>query len=315
MTTGLTALGVKHRGESYVIVAAQSLEPIDRSVGRVVKLLLLAGPAALLATALGGWWLARRSLRPIEEITSTAEAIGVDLLEERLPVSRSNDEVAHLARTLNTMLDRIQHGVDEQRDVLLSAREEVDRMSRTVGDLLTLAAVDGNVLGLRLEDVDLAELAEAVAVSLGSVARRRGVTVRRHGPAVAVLADPVRLSHAIRNLVENALDFSPQGGLVQITTSRADTTGRLVVEDDGPGVPAALRERIFDRFFRVDPSRNRATGGSGLGLAITREIVEALGGRVHTEGRERGSAFVIEVPCALPAPDPRPGAGVGLLAS
>lgn len=346
----LTALGVKHRGESYVIVAAQSLEPIDRSVGRVVKLLLLAGPAALLATALGGWWLARRSLRPIDEITSTAEAIGVDLLEERLPVPRSNDEVAHLARTLNTMLDRIQHGVDEQRrlvadtshelrtplatmrseidvslhtdhltvaarDVLLSAREEVDRMSRTVGDLLTLAAVDGSVLGLRLEDVDLADLAEAVAVSLGSVARRRGVTVRRHGPSVAVLADPVRLSHAIRNLVENALDFSPQGGLVQITTSRADKTGRLVVEDDGPGVPAALRERIFDRFFRVDPSRNRATGGSGLGLAITREIVEALGGRVHTEGRERGSAFVIEVPCALPAPDPRPGAGVGLLAS
>jgi heavy metal sensor kinase len=336
----LTALRVDHRGQRYVIVAAQSLEPVDRSVGRVVKLLLLAGPAALLATALGGWWLARRSLRPVEEITSSAEAIGVDRLEDRVPVPGSRDEVAHLARTLNTMLDRIEHGVGEQRrlvadtshelrtplatmrseidvslrtdelsraarDVLLSAREEVDRMSRTVDDLLTLAAVDGGVLGLRRQDTELGGLAETVAGGLDSVAARRDVTVEHDGPPVSVPADPVRLGQAIRNVVENAIEFSPQGGTVRITTSIAGTTGRLVVEDDGPGVPAALRERVFDRFFRADPSRSRATGGSGLGLAITREIVEAHGGRVHVEARERGSAFIVELPGAVPAPGGR----------
>jgi heavy metal sensor kinase len=336
----LTALRVEHRGQRYVIVAAQSLEPVDRSVGRVVVLLLLAGPAALLATALGGWWLARRSLRPIEEITSTAEAIGVDRLEERVPVPDSSDEVAHLARTLNTMLDRIEHGVGEQRrlvadtshelrtplatmraeidvslrtddlspaarDVLLSAREEVDRMSRTVDDLLTLAAVDDGVLGLRKQDIELAGLAETVAGALESVARGRDVTVEHDGPPVTVPADPIRLGQAIRNVVENAIEFSPQGGTVRITTSLAGGAGRLVVEDDGPGVPPELRERVFDRFFRVDPSRSRATGGSGLGLAITREIVEAHGGLVHVEGREDGSAFVVDVPGAVPSPDGR----------
>lgn len=338
----LTELGVEHGGQRYVIVAAQSLEPVDRSVGRVVVLLLFAGPAALLATALGGWWLARRSLRPIEKMTGTAEGIGVDRLGDRVPIPRSNDEVAHLARTLNTMLDRIEAGVEGQRrlvadtshelrtplatmrseidvslrtdhlslaarDVLLSAREEVDRMARTVDDLLTLAAVDDGVLGLRVQDTELATLAETVADALESMAGLRNVTVERDGPPVTVLADPVRLGHAIRNVVENALEFSPPGGIVRITTSHVQgTTGRLVVEDDGPGVPSALRERVFDRFFRVDPSRSRATGGSGLGLAITREIVEAHDGRVHAEGREHGSAFVLDVPSAAATPYARP---------
>jgi signal transduction histidine kinase len=190
------------------------------------------------------------------------------------------------------------------RDVLLSAREEVDRMSRTVDDLLTLAAVDDGVLGLRRQDTELAGLAETVAGGLESVAASRDVTVEHDGAPVTVPADPVRLGQAIRNVVENAIEFSPQGGTVRITTSVEGTTGRLVVEDDGPGVPPALRERVFDRFFRADPSRSRATGGSGLGLAITREIVEAHGGRVHVEARERGSAFVVDVPGAQRAPSP-----------
>jgi len=337
----LAALGVDHRGRRYVIVTAQSLEPVDRSVGRVVRLLLLAGPVALLAVALGGSWLAGRSLRPIEEITSTAEAIGVDRLEARVLVARSNDEVAHLGRTLNTMLDRIQHGVEEQRrlvadtshelrtplatmrseldvslrtddlspaasEILLSTREEVDRMSRTVDDLLTLAAIDDGVLGLRLEDTDLGELAEAVAGALEAVGRRRDVTIEHDGPPVTVRADPVRLGHAVRNVVENAIEFTAPGGTVRITTSFVGTTGRLVVEDEGPGVPPALRERVFDRFFRVDPSRSRATGGSGLGLAITRAIVEAHRGQVYAAGRKRGSAFVVELPAALGASESAP---------
>lgn len=332
----LTALGVVHRGQPYVIVAAQSSEPVDRSVGRLVGLLLVGGPAALLLTALAGWWLARRSLRPIEQITSTAEAIGVDRLQERVPVWRSDDEVARLARTINTMLDRIQHGVDEQRrmiadtshelrtplaamrseldvslrtdrlspaarDVLLSARDEVDQLSRTVADLLTLAAADDGVLDLRMQETDLAALAATVADRQASAAHRRGITVAHDGPTVTVLADPVRLGHAIRNLVENAIEFSPPGGTVQITTSRVGNRGRLVIEDDGPGIPPQLHERVFDRFFRVDPSRSRATGGSGLGLAITREIVEAHGGHVRAERRARGSRFALDVPWLAPA--------------
>jgi heavy metal sensor kinase len=342
----LTVRQVAHAGRRQVLVAGQSLAPVERSVRRVVVLLLLAGPAALLATAVGGWWLARRSLRPVEHMTSTAAAIEVGRLAERVPEPRARDELAHLARTLNTMLDRIERGVAEQRRlvadashelrsplaamraeldvslrtdelspdaraVLESTREEVDALSRTVDDLLTLAAVD-DALELRRERSDLASLAARVGGALQPLALARGVTIEQAGPAAPVHADHARLAHAIRNVVENAIKFSPAGGTVRLTTGVDGATARLVIEDEGPGIPPELRERVFDRFYRVDASRTRATGGSGLGLAITREIVEAHGGRVRAEGRMPGSAFVLELPAASadgapPVRDQQPG--------
>jgi heavy metal sensor kinase len=325
---------VAFRGRPAVLVAGQSLAPVERSVDRVVVLLLLACPVALLATALGGAWLARRALRPVERITSTAEGIGVDRLDERVAEPRARDEIAHLARTLNTMLDRIQHGVEEQRrlvadashelrtplaamraeidvslladdlepaarGVLESAREEVDRMARTVDALLTLAIADDGDLDMRLGVVDLAALSEEVLERLRPIAAERGVTLELLGERVGVLADASRLAEAVRNVVENAIAFSPGGGDVVVTIAGHGRTGRITVADEGGGVPADLHERIFDRFFRADRSRARSSGGSGLGLAITREIVGAHGGRVWVDGHPgAGAVFVIEVPRA-----------------
>ncbi len=109
----LVARRVQRRGQSQVIVVGQSLRPVQQSVRRVVVLLGLAGPAALLAIAFGGWWLALRALAPIEAMTASAEAIGPERLADRVAEPRAHDEVAHLARTLNTMLDRVQHGVEQ----------------------------------------------------------------------------------------------------------------------------------------------------------------------------------------------------------
>jgi signal transduction histidine kinase len=184
------------------------------------------------------------------------------------------------------------------REVLVSAREEVDRLSRTVDDLLTLATVDDAGLDLRPRAAELDGIAREQVDALRPLAGRRGVTIEQHGARVAVMADPDRLGHAVRNILENAIKFSSEGATVHVRTERVNGSSRLVIEDEGPGVPAELRERIFDRFFRVDPSRTRETGGSGLGLAITREIVVAHGGLVRVEGRPRGSAFVVEVPSA-----------------
>jgi heavy metal sensor kinase len=327
----LSAQATTHLGQRYLVVAGQSLAPVNRSVRRVELLLLLAGPAALLITALAGWWLAGRALRPVERMTTTAAAIGVDRLQARVPEPRTRDEVAHLARTLNTMLDRIEQGVDEQRRlvadashelrtplaamraeidvslrvdelspdaraVLTSAREEVDRLTRTVDDLLTLATVDDGGLRLDRQPTDLSRLARDVTATLVPLATERDVTLRTAGEPVAAQVDPDRFTHAVRNVVENAIHFSPPGGTVVVTTSAAGHVVRLTVDDDGPGVPAELRGRIFDRFFRADPSRTRRTGGSGLGLAITREIVAAHGGTVHAQERPRGSRFAIELP-------------------
>ena len=324
----LVARRTARRDRRQVAVAAESMATVDRSVRRVLVLLLIAGPAALLATALGGWWLARRALRPIDRMTSRAAAIDLDRIEDRLVVPRTGDEVAHLASTLNAMLDRIEHGVEEQHrlvadashelrtpltamraeidvslraddlapaahQVLESVREEVDRMTHTVDDLLVLASLDEGRLELLVGPLDLHDVVARAAAALDPLARTRGVTLTLHGPAAMAVGDAERLVHALRNLVENAIKFSPERSEVVVTTWAAHGEVGVTVLDQGPGVAPDVRERIFDRFFRADPSRTRSTGGGGLGLAITREIASAHAGRVWVDDAAgaRGSAF------------------------
>jgi heavy metal sensor kinase len=326
----VAARRVLRRGRPYVVVAGQSLVLVDRSVHRVMVLLLLAGPAALVLIAGGGWLVARRALQPVRRVTDTAERIGVERLDGRVAVPATADEVGALARTFNRMLDRIQRGVEEQhrliadtshelrtplaamraeldvslrtdeltpaaREVLESTREEVDGMSRTVDDLLLLAGADEGRMELLAEPLDLGELAADVVRALTPIAGGTDVAVELNGGPAPVLGDRESLRHAIRNLIENGLKFTPPGGRVDVTSWTADGEAGLTVADDGPGIAPELRERVFDRFFRVDPSRTRATGGSGLGLAIAREVIAAHGGSVHVAD---GSRFVIELPAA-----------------
>jgi heavy metal sensor kinase len=343
---------VVRRGQPQVLVAAVSLAPVERSVRRVLLLLLVAGPAALLATAAGGWWLARRALLPIDRMAATAERIGVERLDERIAAGAARDEVGRLARTLNTMLGRIERGVAEQhrlvadashelrtplaamrseldvslltddldpaaRAVLESTREEVARLSRTVADLLTLATADDGGLEPAPGAADVRAVAAGVLAALEPLARRRGIAIGLDGPAAVACGDGDRLGHAIRNLVENAIAFSPPGGSVAVTTARrpaaaggvAGPGGEVVlrVADAGPGIAPELRERVFDRFFRVDAARTRDAGGSGLGLAIVREIAHAHGGRAWVEpASPRGSVFCLALPAAPVAAEPVP---------
>jgi len=320
-------------GQRRIVVAASSLEPVDRSVHRVLMLLLVALPVALLLVALAGWWLARRSLAPIERLTSKAEEIGPDALDERIDVPATRDEVAHLARTLNTMLDRIETGVSEQRRlvadtshelrtplaamraeldvsllhddltpaarrVLESTREEVDRISATVDDLLVLARADEVGLAAIHEPVDLHDLAASATEPFATLARARGVELRLEGPPAPVVGDPDSLRHALRNLVDNAVKFTPGGGAVVVRSERHNGVAEVQVIDEGPGIPADLQDRVFDRFFRVDEAR--AGAGSGLGLAIVDEVARAHGGRVSVRPHiPCGSVFTLSVP-ALP---------------
>jgi heavy metal sensor kinase len=328
----LAARQVRRRGEPQAVVTVLSLAPVQRATRRVIVLLLVAGPAALLATALGGWWLARRALRPIERMTARAAAIDLDRIEERVAVPATGDEVARLATTLNAMLERIEGGVREQhrlvadashelrsplaamraeidvslraddlapeaRDVLESAREEVDRMGRIVDDLLVLASIDEGRLELLPEPLDLGEVARRTARALEPLAAAREVTLAVGGPPARVTGDGEQLVHGLRNIVENAIGFSPAGATVRVTTWARGGEAGVTVSDEGPGVDPALRERVFDRFFRADPSRARATGGGGLGLAIAREIAIAHQGRVWVDAADGGgSAFTLAAP-------------------
>ena len=326
------AVRTTRKGRPVVVVASESMAPVERAAHRVIVLLLLALPVALLLTAAGGWWLARRALRPVEQMTRAAERIEVENLADRLVEPGTADEVGHLARTLNAMLERIRSGVEQQRrlvddashelrtplaamraeldvslrtddltpaarSVLESVRDEVDRLGRTVDDLLTLASIDQGRLELATEAVELDQVAMRAGDALRPLAARRSITIRVNGSPAAIRGDPERLRQAFGNLIDNAVKFSPDGGVVEVRTSAANGTARVTISDDGPGVAEDDRERIFERFYRADPSRTRATAGSGLGLSIARDIAEAHGGRLDYEPRApHGSAFSIELP-------------------
>jgi heavy metal sensor kinase len=325
-------LPVRRLGRRQVVVVAETLANVERSVDRVLVLLLIAGPAALAATALGGWWVARKALLPVARMISQAEDIGIDRLDERIAVPRAQDEIGHLAVTLNAMLDRLERGVDDKhrliadashelrtplaamraeldvalrgddlthdaRAVLESVREEIGRMSRTVDNLLTLAEVDEGRLGLLAQRVGMRDAIEAAARPLQPLADAKHLQLDLEGAACQARADPRRLHQAISNFIENAIKYARPDGHVRVTAWCSDDEVGVTVADDGPGIRAEARAHIFDRFYRVDGARGRDTGGSGLGLAICREIAGAHGGRVWVESEEgAGSAFTLALP-------------------
>jgi heavy metal sensor kinase len=323
---------VRRAGSARVLVVAESLLEVDEAVHRVLFLLLIAGPAALAATMLGGWWLARSALLPVRRMTAEAQQIGIDRLHERVAVPPVADEIGQLAVTFNAMLERLERGVEDQqrfvadashelrtplavmrseidvtlrddelaaqaRWVLESTREEVDRMSRTVDSLLTLAQADEGRLGVLPRRLELGDAIETALGALRPVAAVARVALEVDGPRCEALADPRLLNMALTNLIENAIKFSPPGGRVSVTAWCRDDEVGVTVTDDGPGIPVAAQAHLFDRFYRADPARRRAIGGSGLGLAICREIADAHRGRVWVDSRPgHGSAFSLALP-------------------
>ncbi|MFL5884166.1 MAG: sensor histidine kinase [Thermoleophilaceae bacterium] len=326
------ATAVTRGSEHDALVVAASLEGIDTAVHRVLVLLLIAGPAALLAVAAGGWWLARAALRPVERLTRQAETIELDRLDERVPVPRTSDEVARLAVTLNRMLERLDRGVEEKRrlvadashelrtplavmcseldvalayerlqpearEVLTSTHEEVERMARTVENLLTLARADEGRLELMRRPMRLRQVADEVAADLGPVAAEKDVALSVGGDGATVDADRERVRQVVTNLVDNAVKHSRPGGTVRVAAWRENGEAGVRVSDEGAGIPADVLPQVFDRFYRVDSARVRDTGGSGLGLAICREIATAHGGRVWAVSEEGcGSTFALVLP-------------------
>jgi heavy metal sensor kinase len=323
---------VQIRGQVRVLVLAETLRPVEDAVRRVLVLLLIAGPAGLVLTGLAGYWLAHKALRPVERITTDARAIGIDQLHERVAVPRSDDETRELAVTLNAMLERIETGVLEKhrlvsdashglrtplaimrsevdvalaadelspaaRTVLASTREEVDRMTRTIDNLTTAAQADEGHLELLTRAVDLRAIVDDTVQSLAPLAAAKEQTVLTEGDTWQVQADPARLRLVLTNLVDNAIKFSPPATTVRVATWHRDGEVGVTVTDEGPGVPAAEHEHLFDRYFRGGDPRGQERSGSGLGLAICREVALAHGGRIWVDSTpDGGSAFSLALP-------------------
>ncbi len=317
-------------GRDGALVVAAPVEATVLARERVAVVLIAAGPFVVAALAFAGWVLAGAALRPVGDMAAEADTISsLDELDRRLPQPPGDDEIAHLGRTLNAMLDRIEAAVLRKRAflddashelrtpltilrgelelalgstddpveverALRSAIDEADRLGRLAEDLLTLARSDAHELALQVDDVDLRGLAERTVAALppgGPVVRVEA------SEAVVVRGDGDRLAQVLANLVTNARRFAGGQVLIRVEGEEpvggAPARGRLDVADDGPGFPPALLPVAFERFRRADRARSRDAGGTGLGLAIVAGIVAAHGGSVHADnGPPLGGAVV-----------------------
>jgi signal transduction histidine kinase len=219
------------------------------------------------------------------------------------------DFVANVSHELRTPLTAIRGYVEaliegtsddvERQGFLEIISRHTARMERLVKDLLRLARLDAGQEALDLEICDVDTLVDGVLMELQNTlaAKRQHVEVRIEPEAARVVADPGKLHDVIRNLVQNASNYSPEQSCIQIESLRLDDHVELRVSDEGPGLPESDLTRVFERFYRVDKSRTRDPGGTGLGLAIVRHLVELHGGRVDAGNRSHGGAsFIVHLP-------------------
>ncbi|MEU4246523.1 ATP-binding protein [Amycolatopsis sp. NPDC026612] len=307
----------------YDVFAGAQIDPEGQAAADSVRTVLTFGvPLVALLIGVIAWLAVRRSLRPVEAIRGEVAEIGAHDLSRRVPAPRTGDEIARLAGTMNTMLARLDEAVTRQSrftsdashelrtplaslrtqlEVLLAHPDRLDwrrscenalldvtRLQDLVADLVLLGKLDHAGAG-RPAPVALSEVVAAV------VAGRSGIDVEVTGTP-AVRGHRSRLERLVRNLVDNAQRHA--ASRVAVTVSAMDGQAVLTVEDDGPGIPDADRERVFDRFVRLDDARDRDEGGSGLGLAIVADIARAHGGTAVVEG---GSRFVVRIPELKPS--------------
>jgi two-component system, OmpR family, phosphate regulon sensor histidine kinase PhoR len=219
------------------------------------------------------------------------------------------DFVANVSHELRTPLTAVRGYVEalmedstnpqQRRKFLEVIDRHTGRMERLVRDLLRLARLDAQQETAELHSVDVAALFRSVSTDLSELIEKQKINIDVHvQPAAAVIeADPTKMHDALRNLIENAVNYSAEGGRVELCAKVETGRVLLTVGDDGPGVPEADLGRVFERFYRVDKSRTRDPGGTGLGLSIVRHLIELHGGRVHAENRREGGAvFTIALP-------------------
>ncbi|NWJ45373.1 MAG: HAMP domain-containing protein [Chloroflexi bacterium] len=293
----------------------------------------IGGIAAVVALVIFGWWITRRAFSPIENITRAAFRIGAtNDLTERIQVDQfSNDEVSRLGRAFDGMLDRLEKEFKLQRhfiadsshelrtpltvirgnldllrrnpdpvnqsESLQAIEREVKRMQKLVEDLLLLAKADANQT-IEFSSTNLDEIVLEVYKQAQVLAQARHQTLKLGNfEIIKVVGDADQLKRAILNLVDNAIKYTPEEGIVTISLHSGNRWAQVAVTDTGVGIDTTDQSQIFSRFYRVEKARSRAGGGTGLGLPIVKYIVESHGGRISLDSEEgKGSTFTLWLP-------------------
>jgi two-component system OmpR family sensor kinase len=315
-------------GRPVVVVVGTSTEERAETLASLLGQLLLGGPLTLAAASLLGYLLAAAALRPVESMRREAEAVSAAEPGRRLPLPPADDEISRLGATLNTMLDRLEAALAQERRfvsdashelrtplaslrielelalrrprpagelraALRSAAEETERLSRLAEDLLVLARADGGALPVNPEPVAAARLLAEVGERFAAPAAEAGRAVDVQAEdGLELMVDRLRVSQALGNLVDNALRHGR--GRVRLTARRGGGRVELHVHDQGPGFPPGFLDHAFDRFARADPARQGP--GAGLGLAIVAVIASAHGGSAHAANLDDGADVWLELP-------------------
>ncbi len=294
-------------GRRFVLAGMYSLHDVEAALKRIREMFLIAIPLLIASAMTGGWFLAKRSLAPMEEAFEQQRRFMADASHElRTPA-------ATLRAEADVTLSRPQRSEAEYRDSMAVVQDAARRMSRIVDDIFLLARADAGHLVMQRETVDLDEIVIDAVRSIQPIAAQRQVTIELRDVVDARIdGDPYLVARVILNLLDNAVKYAPEGSAVEVSMANADAGGARAYEvrvvDSGPGIPPEARERVFDRFYRVDAARSRAeastSSGAGLGLPIARRIAELHGGRVELLNADRGrTEFVARFPALAPVPE------------
>jgi heavy metal sensor kinase len=318
---------------AYLLQVGVLLAPMDAALVRYRHLLLWSVPVALLVAGAASWWLSEFALLPLARVAVAAREIDVRTLERRLPVRGVADELDQVVDAFNGTLGRLERAVGEmrqfsaalahelrtplaalrgeielasrtpgsspaQRDRFASEMEEIDRLTRLIDQILTLARAESGQIRLSQAPVNLTDLAVSLVEQLEPIAAARTIDLRcEPSSAVVIDGDAGWLRRLLLNLVDNALKFTKENGRVVVRVAREGDAARIDVQDTGVGLSSADARQVFERFFRADPARSSSTAGAGLGLSLVQWIAAQHRGTVTVRSRlAEGSTFTVTLP-------------------
>ena len=320
-------------GEKYLVQVGVPLDGRDDALRRFLSLLVWSLPIGLIVVLGVGRWMAGRALQPLARLAVAAQSINVTDLHRRLPVRGAGDELDAFADAFNGAVARLERAVgemkqfsaamaheirtplaairagmelslsakrsaDEHRRAAVSQLEEVDRLTRLLNQLLTLARAEAGELRVAYRPVPLVALSRSVVESLEPVAQAKDVTLTCEcGDEVEIKGDPGWIERLLLNLADNALKFTPAGGTVGVSVAREGSIATLSVRDTGVGIPAAALPHLFEPFYQVDSARSPSQDGAGLGLSLVKWIVERHAAKIDVASAlGHGSTFTVRLP-------------------
>ena len=309
-------------GNPEFVTLAVSLASVHDAEQRLLFILLLSIPIAIVISLAGGAILARRAIDPVDQVTATARQITAQSLNERITLINADEELQRLADAFNQMVTRLEDAFnqirqftadashelrtplavltgetqlaltgnlnrDESLQVFKSSLEEIERMSKIVDDLLVLSRFDSKDSVLDIQKLDLSDLVIETCEQMRKPADARHLNlVIEKVETLEVMGDDFRLRQVIRNLLDNAIKYTPEGGQIKVSLeTNGSQNSYITIIDTGIGIPSEDLTRIFDRFYRVDKARSRTQGGSGLGLSIVKRVIEAHNGKIEIESQ------------------------------